>query len=178
MRALRSARRLDLCKEVLLESARTAAQATLQARQSERRQRWQALCASWETTADEPMEEDNDYDCDDYSDEDDEAVVPSSSGSSSASTVSRRSSLCDCSSCILCQRNQSAMFGKCYCHVIFSTSPVLVDFALTPATDLFVDVDESREMDNFLASLSSETSSAKRKSEEEESPNGHKRCKA
>jgi hypothetical protein len=175
MRTLRTARsRPDLCKEVLLENARMAAQAALRARQTERRQRWHALCASWDTAA-EPMEEGDDDNCDihaDYDEEDDDAVVPSSGGSSS--------SLCDCSSCILCQRHASAMFGKCYCHVIFSPSPVLVDFSLTPATDLFVDVDESREMDNFFASLSSNSSemssAAKRKAEAEERP--YKRCKA
>ena len=163
MRVVRSARRLNLFKEALLESARTVAQAELRARQTERRQRWHALCSSWDM--------DNEKDEMDENEDLEDAVVGEPSSNSS--------SLCDCSSCIHCQRHQSQMFGKCYCHVIFSPIPIFMDFSLTPATDLFVDVDESREVDNFLASLGSGSGSPKRKSEEEEERGkGHKRSKA
>jgi len=154
MRVVRSSRSLDLRKETLLASAKAAAQATLRARQSERRQRWEAVCNSWGT---------NEEEAGDSIEEETTAEEP-------------EGSLCDCSCCILCQRHLSQMFGKCYCHVIFSPSPVMMDCSLTPVTDLFVNVDESREVDNFLASLSS---GGKRKcSAEAEEERNEKRCKA
>jgi hypothetical protein len=154
MRVVRSSRSLDLRKETLLATAKAAAQATLRARQSERRQRWEAVCNSWGT---------NEEEAGDSLEEETTAEEP-------------EGSLCDCSCCILCQRHLSQMFGKCYCHVIFSPSPVMMDFSLTPVTDLFVNVDESREVDNFLASLSS---GGKRKcSVEAEEERNEKRCKA
>lgn len=168
MRAVRSARRLDLCKEVLLERARTVAQSALRARQFERRQRWQTLYSSWEFVAENsPVEEE---------DEEEEEEIPNEEPNSSSN------SLCDCSCCILCQRHQSQMFGKCYCHVIFNPSPAFMELSLSPVSDLFVDVEESREMDNFLASLGSGGgSSAKRNvevEEEEDRRDGPKRFKA
>jgi len=83
--------------------------------------------------------------------------------------------LCDCDSCVLCQRHRSSMYGKCYCNVIFSPRPVFMDFN-TPvsATDAFSDDEDSIQVDNFLASLS-----LKRKPESgEESLAGRKRAKA
>jgi hypothetical protein len=155
MRVVRSSRSLDLRKETLLATAKAAAQATLRARQSERRQRWEDICNSRGTNEDEAG----------GSLEEEESTAEEPEGS-----------LCDCSCCILCQRHLSQMFGKCYCHVIFSPSPVMMDFSLTPVTDLFVNVDESREVDNFLASLSS---GGKRKcSVEAEEERNEKRCKA
>jgi len=70
------------------------------------------------------------------------------------------------------------MFGKCYCHVIFSPIPVFMDYSLTPATDLFVDVDESREMDNFLASLGTSGAGKRKPEDEDEGERKDKRCKA
>lgn len=156
IRTVRSARSLDLRKETLLESARAAAQASLRARQTERRQRWEAICNNWDT-------------------EEDGMANDSSWGPAAAE---QPDSLCDCSCCILCQRHQSQMFGKCYCHVIFSPIPVFMDYSLTPATDLFVDVDESREMDNFLASLGTSGAGKRKPEDEEEGERKDKRCKA
>lgn len=83
--------------------------------------------------------------------------------------------LCDCDSCVLCQRHRSTMYGKCYCNVIFSPRPVFMDFnTLVSATDAFSDDEDSIQVDNFLASLS-----LKRKPDsEEESLAGRKRAKA
>jgi hypothetical protein len=156
MRVVRSSRSLDLRKETLLASAKAAAQATLRARQSERRQRWEAVCNSWGT---------NEEEAGDSIEEETTAEEP-------------EGSLCDCSCCILCQRHMSQMFGKCYCHVIFSPSPVMMDFSLTPVTDLFVNVDESREVDKFLASLSSGSGGKRKCSAEAEEERNEKRCKA
>jgi hypothetical protein len=83
--------------------------------------------------------------------------------------------LCDCDSCVLCQRHRSTMYGKCYCNVIFSPRPVFMDFN-TPvsATDAFSDDEDSIQVDNFLASLS-----LKRRSDaEEDSLASRKRAKA
>lgn len=83
--------------------------------------------------------------------------------------------LCDCDSCVLCQRHRSSMYGKCYCNVIFSPRPVFMDFN-TPvsATDAFSDDENSIQVDNFLASLS-----LKRRNEpEEDSMASRKRAKA
>ena len=156
IRAVRSGRLVDLRKETLLVSAKAVAQATLRARQVERRQRWTAVCNSWGNSVEEEtavgVQED---------------IAEESEGG-----------LCDCSCCILCQRHLSQMFGKCYCHVIFSPSPVMMDFSLTPVTDLFVDVDESREVDDFLASLSSSGGGKRKSSVEVEEERKEKRCKA
>ena len=157
IRAVRSGRCGDLRKATLLESARAVAQAALRARQTERRHRWEAICNRWDVA-----EEHGGGGGEDGDDE----------------SVEEPGSLCDCSCCILCQRHMSQMFGKCYCHVLFSPSPVFMDFSLTPATDLFVNVDESREVDNFLASLGSGggAGGVKRKAAEDEGDG--KRCKA
>lgn len=161
IRTVRSSRAfLDLRKETLLASAKAAAQAALRARQEDRRQRWQAICNNWDMTKDDD-------------------VSGGEAGEEEDAEAEEAGSLCDCSCCTLCQRHQSRMFGKCYCHVIFSPIPVFMDYSLTPATDLFVNVDESRDVDNFLASLGS-GSGVKRKADdklEDELENG-KRCKA
>merc|ERR1719273_476615 len=88
--------------------------------------------------------------------------------------------LCDCDSCVLCQRHRSTMYGKCYCNVIFSPRPVFMDFNThhshhVSAADAFSDDQTSIEADNFLAALSS-----KRKAEPEETEEmvAHKRAKA
>lgn len=92
------------------------------------------------------------------------------------SPVEKDESLCDCDSCFLCQRHRPAMYGKCYCNVIFSPRPVFMDFsAPVSATDAFCGDDEvSKETDDFLASLS-----LKRKVDsEKELLVGRKRSKA
>lgn len=84
--------------------------------------------------------------------------------------------LCDCDSCVLCQRHRSTMYGKCYCNVIFSPRPVFMDFN-TPAvsaSEAFSEDEDSIQVDNFLASLS-----LKRKADaEEDSLASRKRAKA
>lgn len=86
-------------------------------------------------------------------------------------------SLCDCDTCVLCQRHRSSMYGKCYCNVIFSPRPVFMDFSsqTVSATEAFTDEEESLQVDQFLASLNT-----KRKAEpdSEESLAGRKRAKA
>lgn len=86
----------------------------------------------------------------------------------------RDESLCDCDSCFLCQRHKPKMFGKCYCNVIFSPRPIFMDFN---SSDNHPQEDEdSKNVDNFLASLSSREV-MKRKAEEDRTL-ARKRCKA
>jgi hypothetical protein len=150
---LRQAR--DLRKEALLECARRAATTALQARQRERMARWRNLKATLQLAPPPPPSPPQDK------------------------------SLCDCDACFLCRRHRGSIFDKCYCSSIFSPRPVFMDFTISSVScsksassltgDLYAGVAESREMDNFLASLGS--SSNKRKSEED-SWFLRKRCKA
>lgn len=87
-------------------------------------------------------------------------------------------SICDCDACFLCQRHRTQMQGKCYCNVIFSPRPVFMDFHDRG----YDDVEESMEVDKFLASLDATDSTKKRKFDEdlegEESLTGRKRASA
>lgn len=137
--SIRSTRTRDLRKEAVLEAARVAAQAELEAKQRERLQRWREVRPS---------------------------VVP---------PAERDESLCDCDSCFLCQRHRPAMYGKCYCNVIFSPRPMFMDFSAPVLASEAYPGDEqvSREADDFLASLGS-----KRRAETQPSVVAAKRAKA
>lgn len=93
------------------------------------------------------------------------------------SPVERDENLCDCESCFLCQRHRPAMYGKCYCNVIFSPRPMFMDFsAPVLASEAFAgDEEVSKEADNFLASLGSKR---KLESEPAGAPVASKRAKA
>lgn len=94
--------------------------------------------------------------------------------------------LCDCEACFLCQRHKPEMHGKCYCNVIFSPRPMFMDFVQSNKN--FDDDEESMEVDNFLASLNTNSNNSsiplkKRKhseieEESEDSLTGRKRATA
>jgi len=115
----------DLRKEAMLEAARLSAQAELERKQRERRNRW--LLHQQLTDLSPPQ----------------------------SPTSAESGDLCDCDACVLCARHMSSTCGKCYCNMIFSPRPVYMDFTSPlSATDAFTDDKTSIDADNFLASLS------------------------
>ena len=129
--AIRGRRDRDLRKDVLLESAKQAAQKALKDLQKERMDKWKQVKVARQL-------ENND----------------------------KEDSLCDCESCILCNRYKPQMYGKCYCNVIFSPMPIHVE----PCSE----DEDSMSVDTFLASLSC---SVKRQADDEH-VHARKRCKA
>lgn len=125
--AVRSTRNRDLRKEAMLEASRRAAQESLEAKQRERRAKWQDVMSTWTPAAPAPSPEVDD-------------------------------NLCDCEACFLCQRHKPEMHGKCYCNVIFSPRPMFMDF-VQPSKN-FDDDEDSMEVDNFLASLNSNSNNS------------------
>ena len=83
----------------------------------------------------------------------------------------KEESICDCHVCFLCIRHDGEMSGKCYCSVIFNPKSMVVEL---PVLKLAHD-EESRKVDDFLASLPSRPS---KRSAEEEKIYSRKRCKA
>jgi len=167
--SIRSTRHRDLRKEAMLENARLSAQAALELKQRERMQRWRMIRTT--VTTSPPS-----------------SPTGSLMSSSNEGTVSASvdDNLCDCDSCVLCQRHRSSMYGKCYCNVIFSPRPVFMDFnsPIVSATDAFSEDEDSIQVDNFLASLSLKRKSSALEQEQEQqhqlasSSSSRKRAKA
>ena len=145
----------DLRKEAVIESAMRAASGELRTLQRSRMARWRSIRYSLEKP---PQPSTN--------------AMP-------------QDTLCDCDACVLCRRHRGG--EKCYCSTIFSPRPVFMDFtsscvgaARLVAADPFAGLAVSKEIDQFLASLSPSSwsnSSTKRKFEEE-TWLLQKRCKA
>jgi hypothetical protein len=151
--SIRSTRARDLRKEAVLERARRAAATALHTLQRERMARWQNIRSSLGQSPPLPP------------------TPPAS--------VKQPKSLCNCDSCFLCRRHRVSMTDTCYCSVIFSPRPVFMDFTSgVGMVDMFASVEESQDIDAFLASLRPCSRQDLKRKAEEEWLSSRKRCKA